>query len=73
MSLTTFLRNTKIIGMRPEYRAKTLVVEIDQSSYAALRAEAQARSTTRRVTLADIVRDVIAEHLADAKIAGVEP
>jgi hypothetical protein len=59
--------------MRPEYRAKTLVVEIDQSSYAALRAEAQARSTTRRVTLADIVRDVIAEHLASAKIAGAQP
>jgi hypothetical protein len=57
--------------MRPEYRAKTLVVEIDQSSYAALRAEAQARSTTRRVTLADIVRDLIAEHLENAKIAGV--
>jgi hypothetical protein len=57
--------------MRPEYRAKTLVVEIDQSSYAALRAEAQARSTTRRVTLADIVRDLIAEHLENAKITGV--
>lgn len=59
----------------PEYRAKKIMVEIDQATWTALRTEAEARSNNlRRSSVTEVVREAIANYLsardllADARI-----
>lgn len=54
--------------MLPAYRSKNVIVGLDPILREALESEAKARSSVvRKVTMSDIIRELIAEHLVANK------
>lgn len=68
-----FQRSSNVSDMVPAYRSANIIVGLDPALREAVKAEAKARSTSvRRVTMSEVIRELIASHLI-AKASDVTP
>lgn len=64
----TLRASSNIPVMLPAYRSRNVIVGLDPILREALESEAKARSSVvRKVTMSDIIRELIAEHVVAKK------